>query len=83
MPFGLAMVLRRHAGLAKLGRHEGQHGVGLIMSGVGAQVLALVNIDRLHPARIDLLAPVEKRRLPPHEVGDGVEGILLVVGEGF
>ena len=77
---GVALVLGGHAGLTELSRHLGQHYVGLVVHGVGAQVLTLVDVGWLHPARVSLLAPIEKRRLATHETSGGVVGILLVIG---
>jgi hypothetical protein len=58
---GGLLVPSRHSWLAELPGHFSQHHVGLVVHGVGTQVFALVNIYRLHPARVSLLAPVEKR----------------------
>ena len=54
------------------GRDLGEHLAGAAVYGAGSEVLAGIDVRRLHPARILLLAPVEEGALAAHELRDGI-----------
>ena len=60
--------------------HFGCNYIRPVMGCIGAQIHRLIYIRRLHPVRISLLAPVEKRRLATHQTRFRVKSIQHIVG---